>query len=285
VAVVSGPLAIVLDSACYLPEAVIARYGATVVPMTVTLDGEAFEESVTLDAPTFYERLRAGAKPATSQPPPGRFLAAYEAAAAAGAAEVVSIHIGSAYSGTVNSARVAAGMAPVPVHIIDTGQASFIEGLAAWEAMEALAAGATVAAAEAAAHRAAAEARNVFIVRGTELLREGGRLRHGEAAGPVPVLAAAAGAIRPIGSAATIDEAMVAMAAHVRAHLEAAPGAHFRIGIADGDAADLAAILEARVRALAPTAEVIPYTIGPAVGAHTGPGCTGAVTLARPRRA
>lgn len=277
--------AVVLDSASYLPADVVARFGAIIVPLTVVLDGVEYQEFVDVDAPAFYARLKAGAKPSTSQPPPGRFLAAYEAAAAAGAERVVSIHIGANYSGTLNSARLAAGMSPIPVHLIDTGQASFIEGLAAWEAMEALATGATAAEAEALAHHAAAAAGNVFIVRGAELLRAGGRMREGgDAPGApgVPILAAIEGAIKPIGSAATVDAAIDAMLGHLRAALVAAPGQRFRIGISNGDADELAAMLEAGVRALAPEADVMPYVIGPAVGAHTGPGCTGVVFLARP---
>lgn len=274
--------AVVLDSACYLPEEVVRRFGATVVPLTVVLDGVEYLENVDLDAPTFYARLRAGAKPSTSQPSPGRFLEAYEAAAAASAERIVSIHIGASFSGTLNSARVAAELAPIPVHLIDTGQASFVEGLAAWEAMEALASGASIEAAEAVAKRAAADAGNVFIVRGAELLRAGGRMREAGGGGAVPILAAAEGQVRPIGQAGTVEEALAAITARVRAAFEANPGKRWRIGISNGDADAPAAELERAVRGLAPEAEVMQYVIGPAVGAHTGPGCTGAVFLARP---
>ncbi|MGI8927677.1 MAG: DegV family protein [Tepidiformaceae bacterium] len=278
--------AIVVDSAAYLPAAVTERYGLITVPLTVIVDGQEFREYVDLDGPTFYRRLAEGATVSTSQPSPGRFIEAYEAAAAAGAQRIVSIHIGSAISGTVNSARLASASSPVPVHVIDTGQASFIEGLCAWEAIEALAAGATIEEAEAAAHRAAAAVGNVFIVRGLELLKQGGRMLEAPAppdsAPPVPVLALVDGAIRPIGSPASIDDALEAMVAHVTKAVEANPGKSFRTGISNGAADELAALLEARVRAIPQMDEVMQYEIGPVVGAHTGPGCTGAVFLPRP---
>ena len=277
-----GTTAVVLDSASYLPQSVIERFGAIVVPLTSVVDGVAYREFVDLGADEFYTRLAAGAKVSTSQPPPGRFLEAYAQAKAAGAERIVSIHIGSGLSGTLNSARIAAEMADIPVHLIDTAQASFIEGLCAWEAMEALEAGASIDSVWALVERTAAAAGNVFIVRGLELLRQGGRMTGAPEQAAVPILALIDGAIRPIGSAQSVDEALDGIVAHVRAAIAASPSAAFRIGISNGAADDLAGLLEARIRGLAPTAEVMQYGIGPVIGAHTGPGCTGAVFLARP---
>jgi len=279
---VIGSTAVVLDSACYLPGHVIARYGAVVVPLTVAVNGVAHREFEDIDTTLFYARLAAGDSVTTSQPPPGRFIDAYTRAAREGAERILSIHIGSNVSGTVNSARLAARESPIPVHIVDTGQASFVEGLCAWEAMEALAGGASIGAAEAAAHRASEASGNVFVVRGTELLERGGRYVAGEPVTGVPVLAMIDGAVRPIGSVATVEEAMQAMTGHVAAALAAHPGKQFRIGVSNGAADELAEQLEWRIRGLAPRAEVMQYEIGPAVGAHTGPGCTGAVFLPRP---
>lgn len=276
-----GRTAIVLDSAAYLPAAVMKRFGVITVPLTVILDDREYLEFVDLGAAEFYERLAGGAKPGTSQPPPGRFLEAYEHAGAMGAERIVSIHIGSGLSGTINSARIAAEMAGLPVHIIDTGQASFIEGLCAWEAMEALSEGKSIEEAEAACHRAGAAAGNVFIVGGLKLLKQGGRFA-GETGPGVPVLALVDGSVRPIGSAATVEAALDALTAHVSAAIEANAGKRFRIGVSNGAADELASALEARLRKLAPDAELMQYVIGPVVGAHTGPGCTGAVFLPRP---
>lgn len=271
-----------LDSACYLPGHVIDRFGAMVVPLTVVVNGVEHREFEDIDTQLFYARLKAGDTVTTSQPSPGRFIEAYTRAEQAGARRIFSIHIGSNVSGTVNSARLAARESHIPVHIVDTGQASFVEGLCAWEAMEALAAGASPQEAEAAAHRAGAASGNVFIVRGTELLERGGRYRGGQPVPGVPVLAMLDGAVRPIGSAGTVAEAMSAMTGHVARAVEAHPGKQFRIGISNGAADELAEQLEWRIRELAPAAEVMQYEIGPAVGAHTGPGCTGAVFLPRP---
>ncbi len=280
-----GNVAIVTDSASYLPGAVRTKYGVIVVPMHVSLDGRDYREFVDLDAATFYRQLDAGAEVRTSQPSPGEFADAYERAANAGATQILSIHIGAALSGTVNSARLAAADSRVPVRIVDTGQASFIEGLAVWAACDALAAGASLDEAEAVVGRVGQRTGNVFIVRATELLERGGRFVGGGSPsrpGSVPVLALVDGSVRPIGQAGSREAAMEALVAHL---LDSArPGSRLRIGISNGGADELASELERRVRdsSVAPLIDVlVQYEVGPAVGAHTGSGCTGIVFESR----
>ncbi len=279
-----GKTAVVADSASYLPAAIRDRYGILTVPLTVVLDGQSYREFVDLDSATFYRRLSEGATVSTSQPSPGQFLEAFEQAKQLGADNVVAVLIGSGLSGTANSARVAAKLAPLPVQIIDTGQASFIEGLCVWEACEVLHAGKSVEEAEAAVQRTARAAGNVFVVRGLELLERGGRLVSSRPAdGPgVPVLAFSDGAVRPIGVCNDVDAALTAMTNYLQAAIVANPGRTFRVGISNGAAAELAAMLEARVKELPGIDEVVQYEVGPAVGAHTGPGCTGIVFVPRP---
>lgn len=279
-----GETAVVTDSASYLPAEVIEKFGVSVVPITVVVDGRSREEFVDIDAGEFYSLLGQGAQVQTSQPPPGKFLEEYVRLAAAGAKQIVSMHIGASLSGTANSARLAAEMSPVPVRVIDTGQASFIEGLCVWEACEVLASGGSIDEMASAVERASAQTGNVFIVRGLTLLKQGGRAMDTalENVTGVPVLAYVDGAIRPIGSAGTIADAMDAMVGWLQSGMDRAPEKRFRVGVGNGDADALAAELEGRVRQLAKVSEVIPYSIGPAVGAHTGPGCTGLSFLGRP---
>lgn len=275
-----GTTAIVVDSASYLPHQIRERFGVEVVPMRVTIGSETFREFVDIDSAGFYGRLADGVAPQTSQPPPGEFLDAYKRAAEAGAQAVLSVHIGSTLSGTVNSARLAAGMSPIPVHIVDTGQASFVEGLCAWAACEALEAGASIEEAGSAGLRAGGRSGNVFIVRGLELLERGGRYRAASRGSQtsVPVLALIDGAVSPVGQATTIDEAMELMVAYLESR--SVPGARLRIGVSNGAASELASRLEQRIlssRVAGFIDELVQYEVGPSVGAHTGPGCTGIV--------
>ena len=182
-------LALVTDSNAQLPPELAQRYGVTVVPLTVTVDGTPYLEGEELDADAFYARFEGGATPvvATAQPSPGHFARVYEGLAAGGATEILSIHIGSDVSGTCNSARIAAGSSPVPVRLVDTGTASFGIACCVWEAAEVLAAGGSIDDAAAVAAELGPTIGNVFTVRALDLPRAGGRLAAGAAAAPATI--------------------------------------------------------------------------------------------------
>lgn len=267
------------DSNAQLPPDLARRFGVEVVPLTVTVDGRDFQEGVDLDADAFYAYFADGASPlvATAAPSPGRFAAAYEALARAGAGEILSVHIGSAISGTLNSARIAAEAAPVPVRLVDTGTASFGVACCLWEAAEAVAAGAGLEDAAVVAEAVAARTGNVFVVRAVDLVRRGGRLGEGAAGAgddAIPVVRLVGGTYQPVARAATVDEAADAMAEAVLSG-----GSRLRVGISVADAAGapVRAALERRLEAAPQVLELVRYRVGPSVGAHTGPGTAGAM--------
>ena len=270
-------IALVTDSNAQLPPELAERYGVTVVPLTVTVDGTPHLEGVDIDADAFYARFDGGAAPvvATSQPSPGQFAEVYERLADGGATEILSIHIGSDVSGTCNSARLAAGSSPVPVRLVDTGTASFGIACCVWEAAEVLATGGSLDDAAAVAAELGPTIGNVFTVRALDLPRAGGRLAAGADAAPttIPILSLVAGEMKVVGQAADVDEAADAMAAYALA-----AGSYLRIGLglADTAAAPLWQALEARLQGAPQVEEVVRYRIGPSVGAHTGPGTAGA---------
>lgn len=275
--------ALITDSACYIPEPLVARYGIRVVPLNIQIGHESYEEP-DLDADDFYRRLGDGATVTTSQPSPGQFLSAYEQAAHDGAESILSVHIGSTLSGTVQSAQIAAESVSIPVTIIDTGQASFAQGLCVLEAAEALEQGRSL---EEAGSRASAASKvigNTFVVRGMELMARGGRLAPDEesTAEGVPVMALTPEGLKVLALADTMQQAVSTMAGHIQAAAEAAKGRRLRVGIGHGAAPQIAEALRERVVAIKGVEKVIDYIVGPAVGAHVGPGNAGAVFLARP---
>lgn len=267
------------DSSAQLPPDLRDRYRVEIVPLTVTVDGTDYLEWVDLDADRFYGFFAGGATPevSTAAPSPGRFGEAYRALAEAGATEILSVHIGSALSGTLNAARLAAQLAPVPVRLVDTGTASFAVSCCLWEAAEAVAAGAGLEAAAEVAGRVAARTGNVFVVRAVELVRRGGRMgaaEDGAEDGAVPVLRLVGGAYEPVARARSVEEAADVMAAAVLAG-----GDRLRVGIsvADASGAPVREALERRLAGAPGIVEVVRYRVGPSVGAHSGPGTAGAV--------
>jgi len=266
------------DSNAQLPPELVERYGVEVVPLTVTLDGDDFLEGVDLDADGFYARFEHGVtQVSTAAPSPGRFVLAYEALVERGASEILSVHLGSSVSSTLDAARVASRGAGVPVRLVDTGTASFGVACCVWEAAEAAAKGAGAEEAASVAEAVAARTGNVFVVGALELARSGGRLAapsgSGGSAG-IPVLTLAEGRMVPVGEVATMDEAARVMATTVR---DAGTALRVGLGIADAGAAPLWHALEAALVDAPEVLEVVRYRIGPSVGAHTGPGSAGAI--------
>ncbi len=280
-------IGLVTDSNAQLPPELAERYSVEVVPLTVTVDGQEYLEGVDLDADAFYARFRSG-RPAvsTAQPSPGQFAAAFEAVTDRGATEILSVHIGSSVSGTVNSARLAARVASVPVRIVDTGTASFAVSLCLWEAAEAIAEGATIEEAAAAAERVSATVGNAFVVGALDVARAGGRLSGdvgvgegiGEGAG-IPVLSLTGGVMRELDRVAHVEQAAGAMAAFV---LAAGPSLRVGVGLSDAGSLPLVLAVEDRLRGAPQVREAVRYRIGPSVGAHTGPGTVGTMFAPAP---
>ena len=268
-------IGLVTDSNAQLPSALARRYGVEVVPFTVTLDGVEFAEGEDLDADAFWAHFE-GRTPAvtTSQPSPGRFAAAYRAVAAREATEILSVHIGSAVSGTVNSARLAADSAPVPVRVVDTGTASFAVACCVWEAGEALARGASAEEASAVAGAVASRVGNVFVVGALDQARAGGRLAEPPPGDAIPVLSLRGGTMELVRRAPDLDRAAEAMVEVVRT---AGRGLRVGVGVGDLGTEPLAQALEARLAQAPEVRETVRYRVGPSVGAHTGPGTVGAV--------
>ena len=269
---------IVTDSNSQFPAELAARYGVEVVPLQVSVDGEAFAEGTELTADDFYERFAGGATPAvaTSQPSPGAFIEAYTRLAEQGATEVLSIHVGSELSGTLNSARLAAQSVELDVRFVDTGTASFGVSGCVWEAAEALLRGASLDDAAHVAESIGPTVGNVFVVGALDLARSGGRMRIDadvDANGGIPVLSLVEGGIEVVTTASDVDACAEAMAGVARAW---GTGLRAAVGTADRGAADLADALEASLAASDEIVEVVRYRIGPSVGAHTGPGTAGA---------
>jgi DegV family protein with EDD domain len=128
-------IALVTDSTCDIPAEWIKQYAITIVPLTIVMNGQPLLEGVDIQAQEFYERLESETlRPTTSQPTPKAFLEAYLKAAANGAEKVLVITISSAMSGTVESARQAAGESPIPVEIMDGKNNSMGLG---WQVIEA----------------------------------------------------------------------------------------------------------------------------------------------------
>jgi DegV family protein with EDD domain len=120
----------------------LAALDVTVVPLTVTLDGETYHEGVDITPDEFYELLAtAQGFPTTSQPSVGSFTEVYRRIAATDP-DILSIHMSSGLSGTFNAAQTAAKLVPeASVTHVDTKTLSAVAGWQVEAAARALQAG------------------------------------------------------------------------------------------------------------------------------------------------
>ncbi len=275
-------IGVVVDSNSQMPADFAARHRIEIVPLTVTVDGTDFAEGVDLDADEFYAFWSDENTPVieTSQPSPGAFVAAYERLKEAGATEILSIHIAESMSGTLNSARLAAGHVDIPVRLVDTGTASFGISCCAWAAAESIAAGGDLEAAAAVAEQRAAGLHTTFVVGVPALIDQSGRGGEVEAerqaSEGVPVLAMTGPEMSVLATVTDLDAAVRTMVADALAWPPtSAAGLRVAIGTSDESSSPMSKALTDALTGHESVAEVLQYRIGPSVGAHTGPGTAG----------
>jgi hypothetical protein len=137
VRLVRRPLSVVTDSGADLPEEVIRAHGIQVTPLLLLDRERTYRDGVDITAAEFHARM-AGDGPllTTSQPAPADFLETFARAAEEGE-EIVGVILGSALSGTLQAAEVAASrFSGATVHLVDSLGVSLLQGLLVLEACE-----------------------------------------------------------------------------------------------------------------------------------------------------
>ena len=110
---------IVTDSTADVPKPLLERYDIQVVPVNIQFGHETYEEGITIDRPTFFQKLEE-VMPTSSQPAPGKFAEVYRKLAEEGHS-ILSLHVTSKHSGTCQSALLAKSMLPeADIEVFDT---------------------------------------------------------------------------------------------------------------------------------------------------------------------
>ncbi|TDT18586.1 DegV family protein with EDD domain [Ilumatobacter fluminis] len=269
---------IVTDSNSQLTADLAERFDVEVVPMTVTVDGIDHLEGVDLDADGFYGFFD-GRPPevSTSQPSPGSFAIAYRRLVDRGCTEIWSIHIAEAMSGTVASAQLGAGEVDVPVHVIDTGSASFGVGACVWAAGVVRDRGGDVDDVRRRIESFVGRLGTTFMVGVPLLVERGGRAGDLEIPGEaISVLAMNDGDVRVLEQVSTVEDTIDVMSTYAASWVEREPGGvTVAIGTADEPSRPLSDRLAAALTDVPGIDDVVHYRVGPSVGAHTGPGTFG----------
>ena len=272
-------VAVVTDSTAYLAPGLAERHGLIIVPLQIAVGGATRDENDITTAEA-ARALKEWQPVTTSRPAPERFAEAYRAAAGSGAREVVSVHLSAAMSGTVEAARLAAGAAPIPVRVVDSGTVGMGLGFAALTAAAAARSGGTAEQVADAAARRAALTRSLIYVDTLEHLRRGGRI------GAAATLLGSALMVKPLlelrdGRLAPLEKVRTSSRALARLEELAVTEAGERrvdLGVQHLAAAARAESLAARLRDRIPNVQdTYVGEVGPVIGAHVGPGMLGVV--------
>ena len=274
---------IVTDSTCDLPHDLVTAYDITVVPLTVFFGDEALLDGVDIDPPAFYERLRSSKlHPRTSQPSVELFRTAYEELGQE-TDEIVSIHVSSKLSGTLNAASVAREEVAnaLRIDLIDSYSVSVGLGLIVLEAAAVAKAGGRLEDVVAAARRAM-DCTEVYVMVDTlEYLQRGGRIGRarsllGSVLSIKPLLHVEGGEIEPLDRVRTRTKAIERL-------YELAigkPRTRMMFVASSGGDTEAEAFVE-RLRPMLPHTDIGRAQIGPIVGVYSGPNALGIATLER----
>lgn len=270
---------IITDNGADLPADWLAQHDVTAVPLHITWENGDSADG--LDQAAFYERLaREQQPPKTSQPSAGEFKMLYEQVAADDP-DILSIHISSGLSGTLQSAQAAAQM--VPQANITTADALTLSGAEGWQvraAVAALEAGDSLEKILEKVARVRQAAETVYTLETLHYLMLGGRI--GRVKGtvgsllnikPLITVEQEQGTYVQVGSGRGLKKAVRNLVEYVARHV--GEGAEIHCQVAHAQAPDLAERLKSLVERRFQVCWVPMCEISPVLGTHTGPGLVG----------
>jgi DegV family protein with EDD domain len=274
---------IVTDSTSDLPAALASELGIIVIPCQVSIGRHTYLEGIDLSPEEFYARLAGSTEQLlTSQPPVGRFVDTYrQLLEAEPETQIISIHVASSLSGTVNAAWAATQMMPDPLRltVIDSGQLSMGLGWAAVQAARLARTGATASQVDQAVRALLPQLRTAAMIDTLENLYKGGRISQisatlGAALQIKPLLSVYVGQVLVEGKVRTYARALSRLVDMVRGWAPLAELAVMHTGVEE-KAHELAALLDG----LVPAQQVVVGPAGPALTAHLGLGALGVCIL------
>ncbi|MDO4533060.1 MAG: DegV family protein [Coriobacteriia bacterium] len=277
---------LILDSCCELPPEMLRRDGVFLLNYVYTLDGEVhvddmFEKQTPHD---FYEAMRNGAEPQTSQLPMPILSATFEKAMAADK-PAVFLSFSSALTGTLDTARMvydglrADNPDGQPVYFYDTKLAATAEGLFVLEALTQWEKGLTAQEMLDWAEQAAPHVNEMFVVDDLTALKRGGRIPPALAVigskldvKPLLDIDVTDGSLHSCGIARGKKKAIKQMVGLFTKLIPEQNRAGRLVLIGNADCPEDAKRLEDLLCKTARDLKIMHMNIGPVIGSHVGPG-------------
>lgn len=272
---------LIIDSCCDLPLDLVKKDGVDLVCFNYIIDDVSYPDDFyqSISAHDFYEKIREGATPSTSQVPPAELEETFRRVAASGVPTVYlcfSSGLSSNYSSAASIRdQVMADYPDAPFYLVDLLIGSTPEGLLVYEALRQREQGLTAKEMVAWAEEARFFVQTLFMVDDLDALHRGGR---------IPASVAAAGSKLDVKPLLTFDIAgklALTGAAHGRKKGLKQMAAFYEKNHADDNTivcvgnADCPKDADRLCELLAKQHEglmVIKHDIGATIGSHVGPG-------------
>ena len=274
---------IVTDSAADLSPAQKNGLEIHFVSLSFTLDGKTYHCGVDIQSDEFYRLLESSKSfPSTSQPSAGEFAGLYRRLAETDA-EILSFHISSGLSGTINAARIGAAAVPeADVTLVDTKTLSGAQGWQVEAAAKAVKAGWSKERILTMVKEISDATETIFTLPSLKYLIHGGRINHlkGLLASilnimPIIGVEKEGGTYVQRGKIRTMAAAFSEMVELVKERHT--PGSLLRLQILHGNNAAGVELLKQKLERLYKCNWLPSGMIAPALGAHTGPGLVGLI--------
>ena len=250
------------------------------VPLQVVEGEKTYRDRIDPETKRIYESMRSGAIFTTSQPTPGSFAEAFSEASSS-SNSVLSLSLSSALSGTMASAQAAGRNLGIrDLTFFDSRSVSLGLGLLVLKAAELAREGLDAKSIVAKLERIRERSGGLFTVDRFDNLLRSGRVSRGKAwiGGLLdikPILELSnEGRIEPLDRVRGRDAVMARFLEHLEERLTPVPR-QLRVGIAHGNAPEIAKELETEIVARFAPREIVTGQVTPAIGVHVGPGCWG----------
>jgi DegV family protein with EDD domain len=275
---------IVTDCAADMPAEELERLGITQAPLFIQFpEGEVNSADISADA--FYDRLEAMRPqiPTTAMPSTGLFAEIYRKIAQT-EKKILSIHISSGLSGTINAAREGGEQAKPDADVTfwDTLTLSGGERFQVLAAALANKAGWALEAITERMEKIREKTEVIYTLDTLEYLARGGRI------GRVKALAGALLNLKPVirvdtdgkystvSTGRTLGKSMTAIVEHLHVKFAQAP---VWVNVLHGRFPDKAEVLTSELKGKLNVAKLELMRISPVLGVHTGPGIVGAAVV------
>lgn len=275
-------VAVVTDSTSDIPADLSTSLPIYSLPLQVIWGEEILKDRIDIQPEAFYNRLAtAKTMPSTSQVTPEAFKELYSRLSSE-SYDILSIHISSKLSGTLDSATQAkAELGSANIVLFDSLMTSMAMGFQVLAAARAAKEGASLNECAALAEQARANSNVYFAVSTLEFLRRGGRIGGaaaflGTALDLKPILALRDGKVEAVERVRTMNKALDRLVDNCMKDLTGKRS--IRLAALNANAPKEAQLLLEKLRSKLNQDDVVETFIGeisPVLGTHAGPGAVG----------